>query len=65
VIGWDRYWIPAVLAVQVIGGAFLGLLVQLTIVVLTIRYVMPWIGTDLLAMARHIASLDLPSKVGF
>jgi hypothetical protein len=29
-----------------------------------IGYVMPWLGADLLGMARDVAAFDLPARVG-
>jgi hypothetical protein len=65
VLFWDRHWIAAVLTGQIAVGACLGIMAQVMIVVLVIGYVMPWFGADLSGMAREIADLNLPMKLGF
>jgi len=60
---FDRAWIALVLALQVVGGVILGVAAQALAVVVVIGYVMPWLGFDLLDMARTVAAWDLPGKL--
>jgi hypothetical protein len=49
---------------QMFAGAFLGIAAQAFLAWGLIFHVMPWIGLDLLAMARVIAAFDLPTRIG-
>jgi hypothetical protein len=62
--GSDRAWIALVLTGQIFVGAFLGVALQGFLAWGLIFHVMPWIGLDLLDMARAIAAVDLPARVG-
>ncbi len=52
-----------VLTVQIFAGAFLGIAAQAFLAWGLIFHVMPWIGLDLLDMARAVAAFDLPMRV--
>jgi hypothetical protein len=60
---FDRAWIAAVLTAQVGIGAALGIAAQAFLALVIIGYVMPWIGLDLLEMAKVVAAYDLPARV--
>jgi len=64
VLKWDRHWIATVLTVQVAAGAALGIAAQVFLVVGIIGYVMPFLGPELLDMARDVAAFNLPTRVG-
>jgi hypothetical protein len=64
VLKWDRHWIATVLTAQVAAGAALGIAAQAFLVVVIIGYIMPWLGADLLDMARDVVAFDLPARVG-
>jgi hypothetical protein len=61
---FDRAWIATVLTGQVAVGAALGIAAQAFLVMVIIGYIMPWIGADLLDMARDVAAFNLPARVG-
>jgi len=42
----------------------LGIAAQAVLALLIIGYIMPWIGLDLLDMARGVAAFNLPARVG-
>ena len=42
----------------------MGIGVQAFLVWVIIGYVMPWLGADLLGMARDVADFNLPARVG-
>ncbi|MGH6851121.1 MAG: hypothetical protein ACREDD_11855 [Methylocella sp.] len=50
------------LTVQMFSGAFLGIAAQAFLAWGLIFRVMPWIGLDLLAMARAVAKFDVPLR---
>jgi hypothetical protein len=52
------------LTVQMFAGAGLGIAAQALLAWGLIFHVMPWIGLDLLNMARAVATFDLPARVG-
>jgi hypothetical protein len=60
---FDRAWIALVLTLQIIGGAILGVVAQILLVVAVLGYVMPWMGLELIDMARALAACDLPGKL--
>jgi len=60
---FDRAWIAAVLTLQLVGGGILGIVVQFALVYAVFGYVMPWLGLELLDMARAVAAFDLPGKL--
>jgi hypothetical protein len=60
---FDRAWIATVLTLQLVGGAILGIAVQFALVYAVFGYVMPWLGLELLDMARAVAAWDLPEKL--
>jgi hypothetical protein len=62
VLKWDRHWIAAALTTQVALGAALGIAAQVLLVVVLIGYVMPFVGLELLGMARDVAEFDLPMR---
>jgi hypothetical protein len=64
VLKWDRHWIATVLTAQVAAGAALGIAAQGVLVVVIIGYVMPFVGLELLDMARDVAAFNLPARVG-
>jgi hypothetical protein len=64
VLKWDRHWIATVLTAQIAAGAALGIAAQVFLVVVIIGYIMPWLGADLLDMAREVAALNVPARVG-
>jgi hypothetical protein len=51
------------LTIQMFAGAFLGIAAQALLAWGLIFHVMPWIGLDLLDMARAVAAFDLPARV--
>jgi hypothetical protein len=51
------------LTVQMFAGAFLGIAAQAFLAWGLIFHLMPWIGLDLLKMARAVAAFDLPARV--
>jgi hypothetical protein len=53
-----------VLTGQMFAGAFLGVAAQAFLPWGLIFHAMPWIGLDLLAIARAVAAFDLPARVG-
>ncbi|MGH6863585.1 MAG: hypothetical protein ACRECN_04835, partial [Methylocella sp.] len=50
------------LTLQMFSGAFLGVAAQAFLAWGLIFHVMPWIGLDLLAMARAVAKFDVPLR---
>ena len=60
--GFDRAWIATVLTLQVAVGVLFGIAAQAFLVVVVIGLVMPWVGLDLLGLARGVAVLDLPAQ---
>jgi hypothetical protein len=60
---FDRAWIAAVLTAQAAVGAALGIAAQAFLAIVIIGYIMPWIGLDLLDMAREVAAFNLPARV--
>jgi hypothetical protein len=52
------------LTIQMFAGAFLGIAAQAFLAWGLIFHVMPWIGLDLLDMARAVAAFDLPARIG-
>jgi hypothetical protein len=61
---FDRAWIALVLTLQSVGGAVLGLLMQFLLAYGMLAYLMPWLGLNLLDLARGLAALDLPTRIG-
>ncbi|MGH6813417.1 MAG: hypothetical protein ACREDM_14120, partial [Methylocella sp.] len=61
---FERAWLALVLTGQIFAGAFLGIAAQAFLAWGLILHVMPWIGLDLLDMARAVATFDLPARVG-
>jgi hypothetical protein len=61
--GFDRAWMALVLTGQMFAGAFLGIAAQAFLAWGLIFHVMPWIGLDLLDMARAVAAFDLPMQL--
>jgi hypothetical protein len=59
---FDRSWIALVLTLQVAVGAALGVAAQALLAVGVIRYAMPWLGLNLLDMARAVAVFNLPLR---
>ena len=51
------------LTVQMFAGAFLGIAAQALLAWGLIFHLMPWIGLDLLDMARAVAAFDLPARL--
>jgi hypothetical protein len=51
------------LIMQMFAGAGLGIAAQAFLAWGLIFHVMPWIGLDLLDMARAVAAFDLPARV--
>jgi hypothetical protein len=64
VLKWDRHWIAALLTGQLATGAALGIAAQAFLVLVIIGYIMPWLGADLLGLAREVAVFNLPARVG-
>jgi len=62
VASFNREWIALVLTVQIFIGACLGLAAQALAVWAVIGHVMPWVGLELLQMARDLAAFDLPRQ---
>jgi hypothetical protein len=60
---FDRAWIATVLTLQLVGGAILGILVQFALIYVVFGYVMPWLGLELLDVARAVADFDLPGRI--
>jgi hypothetical protein len=61
---FDRAWLALVLTGQIFVGVFLGIAAQAVLAWGLIFHVMPWIGLDLLNMARAVAAFDLPARAG-
>ena len=61
--GFDRAWLALVLTGQIFVGAFLEIAAQAFLAWSLIFQVMPWVGLDLLDMARAVAAFDLPTRV--
>jgi hypothetical protein len=53
----DRFGISLVLTGQLAGGVILGIVAQGLLVVVIIGYVLPWLGLELLDMARDVSGL--------
>ncbi|MGO9720588.1 MAG: hypothetical protein ACLPIG_03780 [Methylocella sp.] len=53
-----------ILTGQMFAGAFLGFAAQAFLAWGLIFHVMPWVGLDLLDMARAVAAFDLPARIG-
>jgi hypothetical protein len=49
---------------QMIAGVALGIAAQALLVWGLIFHIMPWIGLDLLEMARAVAAFDVPARIG-
>jgi len=60
---FNRASIATVFTLQLVGGAILGIVVQFALVYAVFGYVMPWLGLELLDMARAVAAFDLPGKL--
>ena len=60
----DRHWIATVLTAQVAAGAALSIAAQVFLVWVSIGYVMPFFGLELLDMAEGVAAFNLPARVG-
>jgi K+-transporting ATPase A subunit len=50
--------------IQMFAGAGLGIAAQAFLARGLIFHVMPWVGLDLLDMARAVADFDLPMRIG-
>jgi hypothetical protein len=61
---FDRAWIATLLTVQIAAGAALGVAAQALLVVVILGYVMPFFGLELLDVARDVAALNFPARVG-
>jgi hypothetical protein len=61
---FERAWIATVLTTQVAAGAALGIAAQVFLVVVIIGYVMPFLGLELLDMARGVADFTPHSTTG-
>ena len=61
---FERAWIAAVLTAQVGIGAVLGIAAQAFLAVVIVGYVLPWLGLDLLELAKAVAAYDIPACVG-
>jgi hypothetical protein len=62
--GFDRAWMALVLTVQMFAGVGLGIAAQTCLAWGLIFRLMPWIGLDLLDMARAVAVFDIPMRIG-
>jgi|GEM_PF-2461173 len=62
--GEQRQLVAIGLTVQMFAGAGLGIAAQAFLAWGLIFHLMPWIGLDLLDMARAVATFDLPARVG-
>jgi hypothetical protein len=60
---YKRPFVAAGLTLQMFAGAVLGIAAQAFLAWGLIFHVMPWIGLDLLKMARAVAYFDLPTGV--
>jgi K+-transporting ATPase A subunit len=55
--------LPALgLTIQMFSGAFLGIAAQAVLAWGLIFHVMPWVGLNLLDMARFVAAFDVPLR---
>jgi hypothetical protein len=61
---YKRPFVAAGLTLQMFAGAFLGVAAQAFLAWGLIFHVMPWVGLDLLDMARAVATFDLPARIG-
>ncbi|MGH6840125.1 MAG: hypothetical protein ACREDT_15320 [Methylocella sp.] len=50
------------LTVQMFSGTFLGIAAQAFLALGLIFHIMPWVGLDLLDMARAVAKFDVPLR---
>jgi len=62
--GEQRQLVAIGLTVQMFAGAGPGIAAQAFLAWGLIFHLMPWIGLDLLDMARAVATFDLPARVG-
>jgi hypothetical protein len=60
---YKRPFVAGGLTLQMFAGAFLGIAAQGLLAWGLIFHVMPWIGLDLLDMARAVAAFDLPMQL--
>jgi hypothetical protein len=58
---YKRPFVAAGLTLQMFSGAVLGIAAQAVLAWGLIFHVMPWIGLDLLEMARAVAEFDVPA----
>ena len=49
---------------QVAVGGALGIAAQAFLALVIIRYILPWVGLDLLTIAQKVAAFNLPARVG-
>jgi hypothetical protein len=61
---FDRAWIALILTVQILGGAILGIVVQICVATILVAHVLPLVRLELLAICRAIESFDLPTRIG-
>ncbi|MGB8901037.1 MAG: hypothetical protein WCC90_18120 [Methylocella sp.] len=59
---YKRPFVAGGLTLQMFAGAFLGIAAQGLLAWGLIFHVMPWIGLDLLDMARAVAKFDVPLR---
>ncbi len=59
---YKRQLVAIGVMVQMFSGAFLGIAAQALLAWGLIFHVMPWVGLDLLAMARAVAAFYVPLR---
>jgi len=62
VLVWDRHWIAAILAGPIIIGPLYAI-GAFPVAVVSVAYVMPWIGLGLLELAQILIAYDLPLRL--
>jgi len=61
---FNRTWLAAVLSAQVSVGIFLGIAAQALLAWALLFHLMPFVGLNLLDMARAVAAFDVPARIG-
>jgi hypothetical protein len=60
---FNRAWIATVLSLQVVGGAIVGIVAQALLATAMIWYIIPFVGLELIKMARDVAAFNVPAQV--
>jgi hypothetical protein len=62
---YKRPFVAAGLTLQMLAGTVLGIVAQAFLAWVVLFHLMPWIGLNLLDMARAVAAFDLPARAGW